>query len=76
MYKLNLDPLCEFPKCDRGANEVHHIIRLNEEFPYFENATNLDNLRSLCSKCHGKISSMENKGLEQQAKDIFKKQGE
>lgn len=77
MYKLNSDPLCEYPNCDRPASDVHHIKMLEEEWPYFENATNLDNVRSLCKSCHSKITVLEQNDKRQVAKDIFnKKQGE
>ena len=77
LYKLAVDPLCEYPKCDRGGTDCHHIHTLAEEYPYFQNATNLDNLRTLCQKCHGKVTSMENKGRREEAKQIFnKEQGE
>jgi 5-methylcytosine-specific restriction endonuclease McrA len=72
LYKLEIEPLCQYPKCQTGATDVHHIDTLAEEFPFFTNAVNLENLRSLCKKCHGKISMMEVSGMRQQAKDIFR----
>jgi len=72
LSKLATDPICQYPGCQKGAQDVHHIDTLAEEYPYFESGLDHDNLRSLCKVCHGKITQMENAGLKQKAKDIFK----
>lgn len=71
LSKLSYDPLCQYPGCIRPASDVHHVITLDEEYPYFKNGLTYSNLRSLCKFCHAKISNMENNGKERQAKEIF-----
>ena len=52
--KLNKDPLCQH--CSTlarpvGATQVDHIIDIQDDPDLF---MNIDNLQSLCAKCHSK----------------------
>jgi len=58
---LNKEPLCR--KCMKSANTVHHIITLEEEYPYFTHSLIVDNLVPLCRSCHGYISVIERKNM-------------
>lgn len=53
LHKLNHDPLCQRCKDVLGlvrcADEVHHVIPIRVD-P--ERAYDLENLRSLCKRCH------------------------
>ena len=46
--------LCKMPGCTKNAKEVHHIVRLIDG-----GVTTIDNLISLCRKCHHSIYGRE-----------------
>jgi 5-methylcytosine-specific restriction endonuclease McrA len=67
--KLSLDLLCEDPfKTHRSrgttetAKQVHHIIGL-AECANDERAYSMDNLMSVCWKCHSRLEQIERKKL-------------
>lgn len=48
---------CQSPGCRRTAEEVHHIKELTEKNVYdIRISLNLNNLTSLCSNCHKRIT--------------------
>lgn len=48
---------CTEPGCHRTAEEVHHIVELTEENVNDQKiALDQNNLRSLCSSCHKRIT--------------------
>ncbi len=56
LYKLSLNPLCE--QCQKNglivaAAEVHHIIEISEDPDL---ALDINNLESLCKRCHSQES--------------------
>jgi 5-methylcytosine-specific restriction enzyme A len=60
-HKIKLNPLCQVcEKEDRitTADEVHHIIAINDDY---SKRLLLDNLMSVCYSCHGKLSGNERK---------------
>ena len=66
-YKKMKNPLCQWCK-KAPTEEVHHIKPLVK---YPELAFNLDNLYSVCKKCHGFLDTRTQRGedVEQQIKD-------
>lgn len=59
--------------CGQRAQEVHHLIELNENNVNDPDITlNLNNLQSLCHDCHTRITNEEHKAGEPDAgKDYF-----
>ena len=48
---------CQSPGCRRTAEEVHHIVELTEKnVNDIRISLNLNNLTSLCSDCHKRIT--------------------
>lgn len=48
---------CQSPGCRRTAEEVHHIVELTEKnVNDIKVSLNLNNLISLCSDCHKRIT--------------------
>jgi len=69
--KLAINPLCEDPfkeherrQVTETAKQVHHIVGL-AQCANDERAYSLDNLMSLCWKCHRKIEVEEIKRLQE-----------
>lgn len=60
-YKLSTNPLCEHCK-DKGvykrADLVDHIVPITDQYDVL--ALDLNNLQSLCSRCHYRKTSRDN----------------
>lgn len=61
-------PLCCDPFGDHAADshwepvaQTHHVVPVAEDMTL---ALDFDNLRSLCTACHGRVSMMERAGQE------------
>lgn len=51
--------------CGARAEEVHHIIELNEENVSDKNISlNLNNLQCLCHDCHTRLTMREHRGIQ------------
>ena len=56
--KLNTDPMCQAPGCDRAATDVDHIRSRASG-----GDDSMANLQSLCHSCHSRLTAMHDGGF-------------
>jgi len=54
--KIHMHPVCEQCK-EQAATEVHHVVKVKEDR---DSALLLENLMSVCKRCHINIESRKN----------------